>query len=89
MLSVTMHIETGEHWDASALSKLPKRAFANDFAYNRFGAGPYGIRASMGAAATVTLPPVPHINVSPETLTTLRMTDVDGRSFTTKLESVR
>ena len=78
-----------EHWDAFALSKLPKRAFANDFAYNRFGAGPYGIRASMGAAATVTLPPVPHTNVSPETLTTLRLTDVDGRSFTTKLESVR
>ena len=77
-----------EHWDASALAKLPKRAFANDFAYNRFGAGPYGIRASMGAAATVTLPPVPHTNVSPETLTTLRLTDVDGRSFTTKLESV-
>src|ERR1700680_902056 len=77
-----------EHWDAAALSKLPKGAFANDFAYNRFGAGPYGIRAQMGAAATVTLPPVPHTNVSPETLTTLRLTDVDGRSFTTPLESV-
>ena len=78
-----------EHWDAAALSSLPKGAFANDFAYNQFAAGPYGIRASMGAAATVTLPPVPHTNVSPGTPVTLRLTDVDGRSFTTRLESNR
>jgi uncharacterized membrane protein YphA (DoxX/SURF4 family) len=78
-----------EHWNASALSRLPNGAFTNDFAYNRFGAGPYGIRASMGAAATITLPAVPHTNVSPGTLTTLRLTDVDGRSFITQLESVR
>ncbi len=68
------------HWDAGTLSALPKSAFANDYAYNKFGAGPYGIRASMGAAATITLPPA-----AGETLasgpTTLRMTDVDGRDF--------
>jgi uncharacterized membrane protein YphA (DoxX/SURF4 family) len=78
-----------EHWDAAALSSLPKSAFANDFAYNQFAAGPYGIRASMGAAATVTLPPLPHTDVSPGTPVTLRLTDVDGRSFTTRLESIR
>jgi thiosulfate dehydrogenase [quinone] large subunit len=77
-----------EHWDASVLSKLPKGAFSNDFAYNQFAAGPYGIRASMGAAATITLPPVPHSNVSPGTRVTLRLTDVDGRSFTAQLESI-
>jgi hypothetical protein len=43
----------------------------------------------MGAAATITLPPVPHSNVSGETHVTLRLTDVDGRSFTTQLESIR
>jgi hypothetical protein len=42
----------------------------------------------MGAAATVTLPPAPHTNVSPGTPVTLRLTDVDGRSFTTRLESI-
>jgi thiosulfate dehydrogenase [quinone] large subunit len=74
-----------EHWDAAALSSLPKSAFANDFAYNRFAAGAYGMRAAMGAAATITLPPVPHANVTSDTLGTLRLTDVDGRSFTTHL----
>ncbi|MFL9913050.1 TQO small subunit DoxA domain-containing protein [Paraburkholderia sp. RL17-337-BIB-A] len=78
-----------EHWDASALSKLPKDAFANDFAYNQFAAGPYGIRASMGAAATVTLPVVPHTSVPPGMPVTLRLTDVDGRSFATRLERIR
>jgi thiosulfate dehydrogenase [quinone] large subunit len=77
-----------QHWDASALSTLPKDAFSNDFAYNQFAAGPYGIRASMGAAATITLPPVPHSNVSQDTRVTLRLTDVDGRSFAAHLESV-
>jgi thiosulfate dehydrogenase (quinone) len=44
------------HYDAAALSALPKAAFANDYAYNKFAPGPFGIRAPMGAAATVTLP---------------------------------
>ena len=33
-----------------------RRHFANDYAYNKFAPGPFGIRAPMGAAATVTLP---------------------------------
>ena len=44
------------HWDAAPLSKLPKTDFANDYAYNKFGPGPFGMQAAMGAAATVTLP---------------------------------
>src|ERR1700674_4547880 len=44
------------HWDATLLSKLPKTDFANDYAYNKFEPGPYGILAKMGAVATVTLP---------------------------------
>jgi thiosulfate dehydrogenase (quinone) len=43
-------------WDAAVLSKLPKTDLANDYAYNRFEPGPFGIRAKMGAAATLTLP---------------------------------
>src|ERR1700751_2610245 len=43
-------------YDTVALSALPKAAFVNDYAYNKFGPGPFGIRAPMGAAAMVTLP---------------------------------
>jgi thiosulfate dehydrogenase [quinone] large subunit len=74
------------HWDAAALSALPHDAFANDYAYNKFAAGPFGIRAPMGAAATVTLPPPRDV---PSIVSTryLRLTDVDGRSFTAALAS--
>jgi len=45
-----------EQWDGSALSHLPASAIANEFAYNRFAPGPFGLRAQMGAIATITLP---------------------------------
>jgi uncharacterized membrane protein YphA (DoxX/SURF4 family) len=68
------------HWNAALLSKLPKTAFANDYAYNKFGPGAFGIQAKMGAAATLALP-VP----ASETTTAARyvqLTDVDGSTFT-------
>lgn len=73
------------HWSAAALSSLPKTAFVNDYAYNKFAPGPFGIRAPMGAAATVTLTP-------PEAGRTgdarfLRLTDVDGQSFSVPLQT--
>lgn len=45
-----------EQWDGNALSHLPASAIANEFAYNRFAPGPFGLRAQTGAKATVTLP---------------------------------
>jgi thiosulfate dehydrogenase [quinone] large subunit len=45
-----------EQWDGSALSHLPASAIANEFAYNRFAPGPFGLRAEVGAVATITLP---------------------------------
>ncbi|MEA2794253.1 MAG: hypothetical protein QOI87_1633, partial [Bradyrhizobium sp.] len=45
-----------EQWDGTALSHLPASAVANEFAYNRFAPGPFGLRAEMGAIATITLP---------------------------------
>src|SRR5713226_7818343 len=45
-----------EQWDGTALSQLPTSAIANEFAYNRFAPGPFGLRAQMGAMATITLP---------------------------------
>lgn len=71
------------HYDAAALSALPNAAFANDYAYNKFAPGPVGIRASMGAAASVTLPP-PASGAELQARS-LRLTDVNGRAFSATL----
>jgi uncharacterized membrane protein YphA (DoxX/SURF4 family) len=72
-------------YDTAALSALPKTAFANDYAYNKFAPGPFGIRAPMGAAAIVTLPPSA-AGGTPQARS-IRLTDVDGRSFSATLDS--
>lgn len=72
------------HYDTAALSALPRTAFANDYAYNKFSPGPFGIQASMGAAATVTLPP-PTSRVTSRARS-IRLTDVDGRTFSAAFE---
>jgi uncharacterized membrane protein YphA (DoxX/SURF4 family) len=72
------------HWDAANLSELPKASFENDYSYNKFGPGPFGIRAPLGAAATVTLPAAIVGNTSDAKL--LRLTDVDGQAFTVALQ---
>jgi len=65
-------------WDTATLSKMPKSDFANDYAYNKFAPGPFGLRAPMGAAATITLPsPVG----AEQGAAYLQLTDVDGRKF--------
>ena len=74
-------------WNAAALSALPKTAFANDYAYNQFAPGPFGIRAPMGAAATVTLPLARAATGDTSGARFLRLTDVDGRSFSVALGS--
>src|SRR5260221_10414562 len=45
-----------EQWDGTALSHLPASAITNEFAYNRFAPGPFGLRPKMGAMAPITLP---------------------------------
>jgi hypothetical protein len=72
------------HYAAAALSASPKTDFANDYAYNKFAPGPFGIRAPM-AAATITLPP-PASGAAPRARF-IRLTDVDGRSFSARLDS--
>ncbi|MDA8247556.1 MAG: quinol oxidase [Rhodospirillales bacterium] len=73
-------------WDTATLSKLPAGAVRNDFAYNRFKSGPYGLVAEMGAMATVTLPPA--AGAPPSGATVLKVTDVNAHSFTTKIAPV-
>jgi thiosulfate dehydrogenase [quinone] large subunit len=71
-------------YDATALSALPKSAFANDYAYNKFAPGPFGIRAPMGAAATVMLPRP--ASAATARARSIRLTDVDGRTFSATLD---
>ncbi len=71
-------------WDTEALTKLPASAIRNDFAYNRFKAGPYGLAAGMGAEAWVTLPPSAN-GASVAGASALRLTDVNGHAFTGKV----
>jgi thiosulfate dehydrogenase [quinone] large subunit len=70
-------------WNAAQLSKLPKTDFTNDYAYNKFEPGPFGIRANMGAAATVTLPAPASGTIVGASY--IQLTDVDGRTFSTTL----
>ena len=71
-------------WNTETLTRLPATDIRNDFAYNKFKAGPYGLVAAMGAAATVTLPPAADAKPVPGRAT-LMLTDVNGRSFTMAL----
>jgi hypothetical protein len=71
-------------WDWQALSALPASAIVNDFPYNRFKPGPYGLEAGMGAKAVVTLPQAASAT-SPTPGAQLRVTDVDGKTFTSSL----
>jgi thiosulfate dehydrogenase [quinone] large subunit len=73
------------HYNATALSASPKSAFANDYAYNKFVSGSFKIRAAMVAAATITLPPSGSDIAARAKF--VRLTDVDGQTFCTRLDS--
>lgn len=72
-------------WSTEALSRLPTDAFSNEFAYNIFKAGPYGIVAAMGAKAVITLPPVAGSALAPGEAAILTVSNVDGASFSVTL----
>ena len=71
-------------WDWQSLSALPASAIVNDFPYNRFKPGAYGLEAGMGAKAIVTLPQAASAT-SPTSGAQLRVTDVDGKTFASSL----
>ena len=73
-----------ESWNTDALTRLPPISIRNDFAYNKFMAGPYGLVATMGAQATVALPPAADVEL-PAGGVAIKLIDVNGRSFTTAL----
>jgi thiosulfate dehydrogenase [quinone] large subunit len=72
-------------WNAEALSRLSAEAIRNDFAYNRFRTGPYGLVGAMGATATITLPPASGTSVAAGSSVLLKLTDIEGASFDLKL----
>ncbi len=74
-----------ETWNTDTLTQLPADLIHNDFAYNKFKTGPYGIVAEMGAMATITLPPESNVHPPAGGITTLKLTDVNGRRFSLKL----
>jgi thiosulfate dehydrogenase [quinone] large subunit len=69
-------------WDETALSHLAPAAIANDFLYNRFVTGPFGLSARMGAAATITLPTVAAAPLqTSDNVVKLRLMTVNGHRF--------
>lgn len=48
-----------EFWSGTALAGLPKAAFHNEFDYQKFHAGRFGIVGPVGAMATIALPGEP------------------------------
>jgi thiosulfate dehydrogenase (quinone) len=72
------------HWDMQALSHLPAEALRNTYAYNKFATGPYGLAVGMGAKAVIELP-IGHAVLAPAGMI-LRVTTVDGDSFTTPVK---
>jgi thiosulfate dehydrogenase (quinone) len=74
-----------EIWNTETLTRLPADSIHNDFAYNKFKAGPYGIVAELGAMATIALPPEPNVHLPVRGNTFLRLIDVNGRSFSLTL----
>ena len=71
-----------EQWDGGVLSRLPASAISNEFAYNRFAPGPFGLRAKMGATATITLPATSNADIgSLHNAATLQLRTVNGNTF--------
>jgi thiosulfate dehydrogenase (quinone) len=71
-----------KQWDGNALSHLPASAITNEFAYNRFAPGPFGLRAEMGAMATITLPAASGADTgSLRNAATLQLRTVNGNTF--------
>lgn len=74
-----------ETWNSETLSRMPADSIRNEFAYNKFEIGPYGIVARMGAKAIITLPPLQGTALTSRGAASLTVTNVDDVSFSLKL----
>jgi uncharacterized membrane protein YphA (DoxX/SURF4 family) len=76
--------QMAEHWDTKTLTTLPKTAIVNDFDYQQFKPGPFGITAGIGAMATITLPPAGTPTLSAPNYV-LKLTSANNHVFTLSL----
>lgn len=74
-----------ETWDSILLSRVPADSILNRFAYNRFVTGPFGLVAAMGSQAIVTLSPAATLGRAAAEGASLRLTGVDGSTFSSAL----
>ncbi|EAR5683954.1 DoxX family membrane protein [Salmonella enterica] len=83
--------ETLMHWNTTMLSAIPEDHFRNDYDYNQFSSGHYGIQAIVGSAATITLP-AGELKVDldrfPDEELALTFMDIEGHTFITSLSLV-
>jgi thiosulfate dehydrogenase (quinone) len=71
-----------EQWDGSDLSRLSPSSIANEFDYNRFDRGPFGLRAQVEAMATITLPATSAAkSYGIRSAATLELSTVNGNIF--------
>ncbi len=90
VMQAVLRDDTGRmaaRWTTDDLTHLPAAAITNDYAYNIFKPGPYGLVAGMGAAATVTLP-APSGGAA-HGGDVLVLTDVNGREFRARVAGGR
>jgi thiosulfate dehydrogenase [quinone] large subunit len=71
-----------DQWDGTALSHLPTSAITNEFAYNRFEPGLFGLRAQMGAIATIIMPATSAAEIGGVLgAATLELRTINGNTF--------
>lgn len=74
-----------ESWNGKALAALPAGTFHNEFPYQRFHAGKFGIAGPVGAIATITLPAAHAGQALPKGAYQLSLTSVNDHVWTSKL----
>lgn len=72
------------HWNTAMLSALPSNTIHNDYEYNKFKTGTYGIQAIVGSAGTIELPITPSRKL-PLSIMTLELIDAEGKKFETSI----
>ncbi len=74
-----------ESWDSAALAKLPKSAIHNDFKYQKFHTGRFGIVGPVGAMATIELPASPGVMSLPTGKYVLNLVSINGHTWSLPL----
>ncbi len=74
-----------EHWNGSDLANLPEAAIRNEFDYQRFHIGKFGIVGPVGAVATIQLPAASVGSPLPPGRYTLKLTSVNNHIWSLPL----